>query len=147
MKSTDRLLIQTAVNLLESGHPMEINARGYSMFPILRPNQKLVIEPINPTLYRKGDIVVFIINETLIAHRIVWIDTEKCLCRGDATLHFDGPISINKLLGKVTHRKKQEKTIQINSIFRRLYGHIAIALYPLSAKVFIKMASWHSKVR
>lgn len=140
MKSDNSLLVQTAIALLQGGQPIEIKAQGYSMYPLLTPGTTLLVEPTTPSGCRRGDIVVFESNGRLIAHRITALNDHSFVCRGDATLRNDGLMPHEKLLGKVTGRKKQQKTIPLTTLRHRLYGRMVLAFFPLSAYVFIKIA-------
>ena len=145
MKSENKILTQTTVQLLQNGHPIEIKALGYSMFPLLRPNHRLVVEPIEPQNCKKGDIIVFIAYDRLIAHRLVEINCHQLICRGDATLHRDEPITYKQLLGKVTARKNHNKTKHLTTLLQKWYGRLILFSHPLSALLFIKMIPIASK--
>lgn len=140
MKSDNTLLVKTAIALLKGGQPIEIKAQGFSMFPLLQPGNTLLISPTNAANCRRGDIVVFEGQGKLIAHRIAALGEHGFVCRGDATLHDDGLMPYEKILGKVTGRKKQRITIPLTTILHRLYGIIVLKLHPFSAWVFIKLA-------
>ena len=141
MKLDNSLLVQTAIALLRGGQPIEIKAQGYSMYPLLTPGTTLLVEPTTPSGCRRGDIVVFESNGKLIAHRITSLSDQGFVCRGDATLHDDGLMPHEKLLGIVTGRKKQQKTISLITPRHQLYGKLVLAFFPLSAWGFIKLAN------
>ncbi len=134
-------MVQTAIALLRSGKPIEIKAQGHSMYPLLKPGTTLLVEPTTPSGCRRGDIVVFESNGKLIAHRIIALNEHSFVCRGDATQHNDGLLPHEKLLGKVSGRKKQQKTISLTTPRHRLYGRMVLALFPFSAWGFIKLVN------
>jgi signal peptidase I len=53
--------IDVVVSVLESGHSVELPATGYSMFPTLRPGDRVVVKPLlKGEVPGKGSVVVFI---------------------------------------------------------------------------------------
>lgn len=85
------------------------NYFGYTMFSIssgsMEPNIKVddyVIVKLK-TNYKKGDIVSYKYQNSVITHRIVNIDKNKVITRGDANNTDDQPISMKDIIGKVVH--------------------------------------------
>lgn len=93
-----------SIELLESGRETIVRAVGMSMFPWILPKEKLIISPIKDRDLKIGDIVIFLSNNRLIAHRLVKIDNIKNIyfTRGDGNLKTDTPISYEDIKGVVT---------------------------------------------
>jgi len=85
------------------------NYFGYTMFNIssgsMEPNIKVddyVIVKLK-TNYKVGDIVSYKYKNSVVTHRIVNIENNKVITRGDANNTDDQPISIKDIIGKVVH--------------------------------------------
>jgi phage repressor protein C with HTH and peptisase S24 domain len=89
--------------VLNRGAPFRFQANGFSMFPFIRDGDVLTIMPKANRL-RLGDVVVFVnpYNDRLTVHRVVGIDQNNYLIRGDNCPESDGTISYADILGCVT---------------------------------------------
>ncbi len=70
-----------------------------SMEPTLKINDYILIYKSNN--YKKGDIVTFEYDDSLVTHRIVKIDKNKMVTKGDANNTNDDETDINRVVGKV----------------------------------------------
>lgn len=71
-----------------------------SMEPILSVNDLIVTKKQDS--YSVGDVVVYKSNNELIIHRIVRMEQEKIITKGDANDYEDKPINLNKICGKLS---------------------------------------------
>ncbi len=73
------------------------------MIPGLWPGESILVEPSNLEDLQLGDVVVFLRERQLIAHRIVDLcgsgDALAVFTRGDARLHDDSPVWPAELIG------------------------------------------------
>lgn len=76
-------------------------AVGQSMYPAIRSGEMLHVEPLDNCKLRCGDIVLFHRSDGLKAHRIVKISGEAFVTRGDSSLHADGEVSREQIVGRV----------------------------------------------
>lgn len=83
------------------GHGCAVILSG-SMEPTLRVNDLVVIR--QEDTYEAGDIVVFQSGTDRIIHRILSIEGETVLTRGDANPVADSPIHISQVKGKLVLR-------------------------------------------
>ncbi len=76
---------------------------GNSMLPTLYPDQVYFWETINDTP-KIGDIVIIERDDRdyLIIHRIIQIDGEMILTKGDNNSHIDDPISRDQVIARVS---------------------------------------------
>ncbi|MBS2100245.1 S24/S26 family peptidase [Carboxylicivirga linearis] len=96
--------IHIVINLLEEGKTTELLAHGISMFPFLLPGDRLKISPKQD--FTTGDIVIFKGTETLVAHRIVKMESENIICKGDS-LYLSDPVLLKQnILGVVVGRTR-----------------------------------------
>lgn len=91
---------------IKNGHAVQTLASGYSMFPFLRKGDILTVEPIPMNKIKRGDVVVFEMEENWIAHRVIKIrNREKgleFLLRGDTCISFDPVVNKENFIGSVS---------------------------------------------
>lgn len=117
-------------DLLNNGRRVKFRAPGYSMYPTILNRDVITVEPIKPSAVRIGDVVLYRVQETLIAHRVTKIlkrserntrsapqgpqdrsgsptgarpssETLQFILRGDASPACDAPVAAEQVLGKV----------------------------------------------
>jgi hypothetical protein len=96
--------VEIIKSILEAGNSVELPATGYSMFPALRPGDRVMIEGIkNKEDLQTGNVVVYENNGTLVMHRLIaiakngkgetWYQT-----RGDSMSENDRAVSEQQLI-------------------------------------------------
>jgi hypothetical protein len=110
--------IEIALDLLKQGHSVEIPASGYSMFPVLRPGDRVVVAPIKEIeLITPGDVIVVHRENSFVMHRLVEIRIERSgvfmyLLQGDCMKSPDSPVSADQLKGlAVSYFRRNRKRI------------------------------------
>ena len=88
-----------AAKALRAGCTLELDARGGSMWPLLRTGDRLTVEPATASSLRRGDIAVVARGHGLVAHRVV--ATDPIVTRGDRLPADDGPADDEALIGRV----------------------------------------------
>lgn len=121
-RSDDWLDIAEA--LLEDNHQLQINTRGFSMFPVIRPGDICVVEKCTAAEIRTGDVVVVRKGNKLIAHRLVRVTTTDkgmmFLCRGDQNSFDDHPATEKEIVGKVVSVSRSKNTYNADGLKMRL---------------------------
>jgi len=74
--------------------------RGASMRPTLPMECEIEIRPL-PAEVPLGALIVFVIDDTLIAHRLVRRSGERWIAQGDGRLGSDRPLAPEQVLGVV----------------------------------------------
>ena len=64
---------ELVTDLLKDGYKVSFSAPGHSMYPTIMANETVVVGPVEPSAVRKGDIVLFRSNGSLVAHRVMGI--------------------------------------------------------------------------
>ena len=82
------------------------NITSGSMEPTIYVDDYVIVKLNNKNI-KKGDIITFKTNNTIITHRIVKIDKDTITTRGDNNNVDDKPIKRNEVIGKVTHIGRQ----------------------------------------
>ena len=136
--------------IIGQGRSVQIVASGYSMFPFLRKGDILTIDPAPIEQIKRGDIVVYELNEKWIAHRVIQINhnTEglEFLLRGDTCVAFDTPVNKENFIGAVTEFQRLNRQKKLNGSRRRLWTKVIlnfIRMYPLIAKVHLRIHHYY----
>ncbi len=83
----------TAAALLDNQSVVSITAGGYSMWPAIKPGDKVLIEPLKEKEFARGDVVALIRDGGYVVHRVTDIslrDMKKYFkTQGDASLRAD----------------------------------------------------------
>jgi ABC-type multidrug transport system fused ATPase/permease subunit len=100
------LLTRTSHLLKRNGktQTVEFTTRGISMLPLINPGDIVGIE-IGDIELEVGDIVLFRIMKTIFLHRIIMINRESFICKGDNNC-FTESIDREDIIGKVLYIKK-----------------------------------------
>lgn len=118
-KKQSHQLIDLVESLLDENHSLSFRMHGNSMFPTLRDGDLGYVEKCSYNELLIGDILVFKVQDKLIAHRLIeqsrHNDTEQFLTKGDKNNFKDKVFGQKELIGKVTHIQRKNKTIQLNS--------------------------------
>ena len=88
------------VDLLERGHAVRFRVHGDSMHPVIRAEDVVHVEP--GRAFRKGDVVLTLTGRGLTAHRVIRIDAQRIITRGDNAPAADDPADVSCVLGRVT---------------------------------------------
>ena len=121
--------------LLSLGFGVRFRAPGTSMHPTIRHGDLITVEPVAPSNMRRGDIILYRLQDSFIAHRIVNIEeTNGCeltfTLRGDASTACDAPVKPEQILGKIVCLERDNRHIDPYSLKVRLwsmlYGWLAL---------------------
>lgn len=137
--------VEIILAVLESGHSVELPATGYSMFPTLRPGDRVIVKPLTQEdLPQKGSVVVYIENSGFVMHRLVEITRSgsghtQFITRGDSMPEPDKPWHQQKLLGVAVSYKrgKREYTVKsfVPDIMRYKFNRRVLWLYNMLKRV------------
>lgn len=114
-----------AVEVLRKTGQVQLAAFGYSMLPSLWPGDHLTIEARAFERISVGDVVLFVRSDRLFIHRVVRVEKEQIVTRGDAVPSQDTPVSPGELLGVVASVRRtdgQSVPVAPRSRLRRLVG-------------------------
>ncbi|KAA3653832.1 MAG: hypothetical protein DWQ04_34965 [Chloroflexi bacterium] len=143
----DHQLIQMVRRRLNEGEKVVVTVNGRSMLPLLKPNDKILLEHAQPNQLNQGDIITVDCASTLLTHRFWGYEhnAEQLLTRGDRQFTFDTPHTCNQLLGKVTLRQRGNLNFQ-QGPGRRLNDYLRW-VFTISYKLetLLKKESDHTK--
>ena len=102
------------VDLLERGHAVQFQARGDSMYPLIRDHDYLHVEPCGEI--RVGEIVLVLAERGLTAHRVISIREGQVITRGDNAPAADDAVAREKVLGKVTAVLRDGREVKVGGV-------------------------------
>jgi signal peptidase I len=114
-ESPSERTIELIKAVLESGNSVELPASGYSMFPTLRPGDKVLISPVTENIPPvPGDILIIKDDNILVLHRLIEIrkDIEGnivFITRGDSMNESDSPARGDQIVGIVYSFRRNNK--------------------------------------
>jgi hypothetical protein len=87
-----------------AAHPIErlrLQVISDSMWPLLRAGDAVIVQPIEPAAICVGDVLVAQRGAESITHRLIAIESERWLMRGDNAIWVDAPIGRAECIGRV----------------------------------------------
>ncbi len=135
--TTAETSVAAALSFLKEGKQVTITAGGYSMWPAIKPGDKIIITPLNPEKpLTSGKVVALRRDGGFVVHRITEVRKGKLSrfikTRGDAALIPDPWTTEMNVAGKVTEIIRGDKTLKIR---RRRIPYIIAGL----AVVMVRM--------
>lgn len=109
-----RLAYYIMRNEIERNNLVNVKVKGSSMLPTLKAGD--IVSVSKSIEYKNGDIIAFITHYNgIVIHRIVKIEMNEIVTKGDNNNFCDTPISIQSVIGKVhcCHRNGTEVNLSI----------------------------------
>lgn len=138
--------------MLRDGVAVRFRAPGTSMRPTIRDGDTLVVEPVEASQVRWGDVVVA--GETCVrAHRVVRVpdvDGEIFLLRGDSMTACDAPEPSGRILGRVVCVEREGRRFPVRGpgvFFRLLFRRQAFGVLRQLALVRAGLSRWSAVTR
>ena len=103
------LVIYAKVKITFTNDKVHANYFGYRVFEIASGSMEptlsvkdVIIVKVNNKKLNKDDIIAYVgDNDSIITHRIIMIDKDNLIVKGDANNTVDSPINRNQVIGKV----------------------------------------------
>lgn len=99
---------------------------GTSMHPGIRKNDIVIIKRAPMEEIIRGDIICFLRNSEFVVHRIVSIENGLFFTKGDRFIQNDVPFTKDRVVGVVVAIERGNRTISLQTPFRRIYNKIMI---------------------
>lgn len=130
----------------QAGEQHLIPIMGRSMLPLIRPGDQLLIRHGDANL-RRGDIVVFLQQGKMVAHRLLRICKDDpittFITKGDNTSYLDSPVDVSKVVGRVLKIKRGNRWVSIDTSVWRIGGWL-IAIGMLG---WATLYNWGRKIK
>jgi signal peptidase len=127
--------------LLSLGFGVRFRAPGTSMHPTIHHGDLITVEPVEPSNLKRGDIILYRLQKSFVAHRLVNIE-ERNGCgltfflRGDASTTCDAPVKPAQVLGKVVRVERGHRRIDPYSWRVKLWSMLYLWLGRLKRAIF-----------
>ncbi len=92
------------------------------MHPGIRKNDIVIIKRAPIEQINRGDIICFSRNSEFVVHRLVTIENGLFFTKGDRLAQNDIPFTKDRVLGVVIAIERQNRTISLQTPFRRIYN-------------------------
>ena len=121
MVKNNGILINVVNSLVKEGRNLKIEARGYSMFPTIKPGYTVIIKSYNNIEEAAtGDIIAWLRDNEITLHRLIHIyesnNIKYFITRGDGALSSDLPVSYNDIIGKAIYLENKNQRWEPDSI-------------------------------
>ena len=105
---------------------------GRSMLPLIQNGDNVLVEHGAGSISR-GDIIVFLQADKMVAHRVLSIKrkatTFTLIAKGDNNPYFDPPVEVKQVVGRVLKIKRGDQWISIDTPgWQFLGGLIAVSM-------------------
>ena len=128
--NSNHLLLDLSTELLGRGKRVRFRAPGRSMYPTIRENEAITVEPVEPRHVKVGDIILYRSGESVVAHRVIRIESGRnnalrFILREDTWGTLDEPVEAEQILGKVVSVERAGRNIDLYSrrVKMRLFAH------------------------
>jgi signal peptidase I len=91
---------------LKAGKNTWLVVNGESMIPFLKPGDKVLAESCAFSQLKKGDIILFSLEDTFFTHRIIRMKEDALQTKGDHILIADPWIKTRQIAGKIVRVDK-----------------------------------------
>lgn len=109
----------------QAGEEHLIPIIGKSMRPLIQPGNQVLIKHGFANV-RRGDVIVFLLQERMVAHRLLSIyrDGSKTMfvTKGDNNSYFDPPLDADQVVGRVLRIKRGGRWVSIDTRAWRIGG-------------------------
>ena len=133
-EATKGLLLKESLLM---GNTISVNISGKSMEPFIPEGSSLSVRAVHIDTVRSGDIILFINNGMVIAHRLfkkVKKDTRVFLkVKADSSINFDSLVHPDDLIGKVISIRKGKIHLYIDNPIMSLLGFFVSYITLLTA--------------
>jgi signal peptidase I len=96
------------------------------MHPTIREGETITVEPVTASAVNVGDIVLYRLDDGLIAHRVKGIEGAegngtRFILRGDASGNSDAPVNAEQILGRVISVERAGRSIDLYSTRTKIF--------------------------
>ena len=97
-----RAVVEMISEILAQGRAVTFIVRGDSMAPALQDGDQVRIVPADPGELQPGEMMAYIdAGGQIITHRVVRVEGEAIITKGDNREQSDPPVPFGRVLGKV----------------------------------------------
>jgi len=141
---------QVARELAGANHSIDIPISGGSMGAALPNGSVARILLADGATCTRGDVVVFRLDDQLVAHRVVYIRAPHLVTRGDARIAPDPPIPFARVLGRMIEPPAliaRSRRARIADVFAIGVTVAALRVSPSLAERWTRLLRWAERKR
>lgn len=98
---------------------------GRSMLPLIQTGDEVLVEHGHANI-RRGDVIIFLHQEKMVAHRLLRICEDGSIttfiAKGDNVSYIDPPVSVSQVVGRILKIKRGNRWIAIDTPAWRIGG-------------------------
>ena len=128
--------MSTFEEILKKDGRLVYKTRGVSMLPMLHQNRDIVVIVPPEGRLKKYDVALYKRGSSYILHRIIGIQEEEYLIRGDNTYRKEH-VPPELVIGVLTGFVRNGKSYTVEDAGYQIYCHIWNAIYPLRKLLFL----------
>jgi signal peptidase I len=125
---------------LKQGRLLVLEVSSMSMYPFVKPRDKINIRNFCPERLALGDIIVFCRYDEIYAHRLLSKDVQgqriRLLSKGDNSFVTDDPVLEEEYLGKVVAVKRREMFFDLETASWKFVNRCIALLSGLEAVLY-----------
>ncbi len=132
-------LLELSKDIFRKGKSIRFQAKGWSMRPVIRDGDFVVVNPIENSSIRTGDIVFHLTTENkVIVHRVIKKykkDKDNriaMLIKGDATFSSPEKVELQNVLGKVVELERNGQNKRLDTKFYQIKALLFAGISPFS---------------
>jgi hypothetical protein len=138
---------ELAAEAIRAFGELRLRVSGSSMLPAVRPNDELLIRRCLIEEAGPGDIVLYLRQRRLFAHRVVSRSPAHLVTQGDGMAEADVPVAAHELLGKVMRVMRRGKAIghEPNSTLPARMAAALFRRWASAGRVFTRLQGLHGR--
>ena len=129
---------------LTPGGSLRVKSRGWSMYPMIKKGDTLLIMILNADKLNTGDIAFYCLpSGTFVVHRLIRRNgASSLITNGDSLRRADDPVAGEYVFGRVTGIERGGKSLDLDGRFSKLIGRLItlLARYRLPLQIRMKRA-------
>jgi hypothetical protein len=103
-----------ALDLVAQAPTLRLRIVGTSMTPLLRDGDFVILQPLPVEFLRPGDLIAFRCDGDTVTHRLIAIQPDGLLTRGDNLPEPDPLVSPERVLGRAISLEKNGHQIRLS---------------------------------
>jgi len=135
------VLLELSRDILEKGKSVRFQAKGWSMRPFIQDGDFIVVNPIENSSIKTGDVVFYLTTENkIIVHRVIRKYKKKgrmtVLIKGDASFSSPEKVEIQNVLGKVVAVERNGRKKRLDTKLHQIKGLFFAGISPFSQWIY-----------
>ena len=126
----------TFEEILKKDRRLVYKTRGISMLPMLHQNRDIVVIVPPEVRLKKYDVALYKRGSSYVLHRIIGIQDEEYLIRGDNTYRIEH-VPQELVIGVLTGFVRNGKSYTAEDTGYQIYCRLWIAIYPMRKLLFL----------